>query len=100
MLIGSSTDLYTCVTIPERLRVLFPVCMYLKVDVCRVLCEHPHYVSEALVDGDVERCTHGVVQQVDTGPFAQEEACDFGLVPAHTTQTHAIETRSVNAKMS
>lgn len=65
--------------------------VYLQVDVGGVLGQYPHYVSEALVDGDVERSTHGVVQQVDAGPFAQEEACDFGLVPTHThtTQRHA-----------
>lgn len=36
--------------------------VYLQVDIGRVLGQYPHYVSEALVDSDMERCTHGVVQ--------------------------------------
>lgn len=43
--------------------------------------QHSHHVREALVDGDVKRRAHGVVQEVDVGPLAQQQPRDLRLVP-------------------
>lgn len=43
--------------------------------------QHSHDVREALVDGDVQRCAHGVVEEVDVRPFAQQQPRDLCLVP-------------------
>lgn len=59
---------------------IYPSLSHLEVDVGRVLGEHPHHVGEALVDSDVERRAHGVVQEVDVGPFAQQQPRDLRLV--------------------
>lgn len=42
--------------------------------------QHSHHVREALIDGDVERRAHGVVQEVYIRPLAQQQPCDLCLV--------------------
>lgn len=53
---------------------------HLEIDVSRVFGQHSHHVGEALIDGDVERRAHGVVQEVYICPFAQQQPCDLCLV--------------------
>lgn len=42
--------------------------------------QHSHHVGEALIDGNVERRAHGVVQEVNICPFAQQQPCDLCLI--------------------
>lgn len=61
----------------------------LKVDVGRVLRQHSHHVREAFINRDVQRRTHGVIQQVHSGSFTEQQTRNLRLVPAHT-QTRAM----------
>lgn len=42
--------------------------------------QHPDQVGEALVDGNVERGAHGVVQKVNIRPLAQQQPCNLCLI--------------------
>lgn len=72
---------------------------HLEIDISRMFSQHPHHVSEALVDGDVERRAHGVVQEVDICPLTQQQPRDLRLItgPKQTQiNPHLIVHISVN----
>lgn len=42
--------------------------------------KHSDQVGEALIDGNVERGAHGVVQKVNICPLAQQQPCNLRLI--------------------
>lgn len=66
--------------LPNNALLRFFCSSHLEIDVSRMFGQHSHHVCEALVDGDVERRAHGVVQKVYICPFAQQQPCDLCLV--------------------
>lgn len=53
---------------------------YLEINISRMFGQHSDQVSEALIDGNVERGAHGVVQKVNIGPLAQQQPCNLCLI--------------------
>lgn len=74
---------------------LFCRTSHLEIDVSRMFSQHSHHVCEALIDGDVERRAHGVVQEVYICPFAQQQPCDLRLVTKVKRGTNGKRHRSL-----
>lgn len=53
---------------------------HLEIDVRRMFSQHSHHVSEALIDSNVERRAHRVVQKVNICPFTQQQPCNLCLI--------------------
>lgn len=56
------------------------VSFYLEIDISRMFGKHSDQVGEALIDGNVERGAHGVVQKVNVCPLAQQQPCNLRLI--------------------
>lgn len=54
---------------------------YWEVDVTVVLTKDPHDLRESFVDGDIEGCALGIVQQVCIGSLADKHMDNFSLIP-------------------
>lgn len=56
------------------------VSFYLEINISRMFGKHSDQVGEALIDGNVERGAHGVVQKVNICPLAQQQPCNLRLI--------------------
>lgn len=70
-----------CGLLKKKNRILLCiVSFYLEIDISRMFSQHSDQVGEALIDGNVKRGAHGVVQKVNICPLAQQQPCNLCLI--------------------